>query len=68
MVLQVLEQVPDRFPKYCPKLGEFKALCHVRPEHRDYPKLTFVNGPSNPSDTAKDAMKAMRNLVKDKKQ
>lgn len=68
MALQVLEQVPDRFPKFCPKLGEFKALCHVRPEHKSFPRLEFVADPKNPSKAAKDAMKAMRNLVKDKKQ
>ena len=39
--MHVLDIVPDRFPSYCPKLGEFKALCRVEPAHRDYPMLTM---------------------------
>lgn len=35
-VAEVMDMVPDRFPSYCPKLGEIKALLRERMVRLEY--------------------------------
>tara|TARA_Y100001970_G_C14186187_1_gene832746 strand:+ start:560 stop:763 length:204 start_codon:yes stop_codon:yes gene_type:complete len=42
MILQGIEQAPDRFKEFAPTMGQFKDAIMVRPEHREVPRLELI--------------------------
>lgn len=42
MVMQGIDQAPDRFKEFAPTIGQFKEAITVRPEHQDIPRLKVI--------------------------
>jgi len=55
---------PDRFPSFCPKLGEFKSLCRLAPEPKSFPAPRLSDlSKSAQSPVAREALAELKKLV-----
>jgi len=64
-VTAALDMTPDRFPSFCPKLGEFKSLCRLAPAPKDYSMLRLSDlSRSEPTAKGQEAIAALKGLVK----
>ena len=61
MILQGIDQAPDRFKEFAPTMGQFKDAIIVRPEHREPPTLELIE--SKDPDAYKKFKQAMAPLM-----